>query len=448
VDAMNSMKLLAVFAMINGMILGGPAWATAPQSEARGTDMSVLTQTILADEDLTQVLERAKAILKGGLNAGSGYAEVWIRDLNTFIELALEVGDPAMIREALLVFFHFQGPDGNIIDGYVPASKASVDYKYIESKTRPQFKGHKNTVETDQETSLVQAVYKYVQKTGDDAILEEIVDGVSVSNRLARALNFLLDHRFDAEHGLIWGATTVDWGDVQPEHSWGVELDENSHMTLDVYDNAMFIIAIKNYLQLLSGDPAEAQKWGATREVLHRNVRTHLWDTTRHKFRPHIYLKASPFSPDFDEARIYYHGGTAIAIEAGLLTHGEIRLVLNDMINNKQFAGAGSIGLTIYPPYPKGFFKNKGMGPFSYQNGGDWTWFGGRMIQQLVLNGYIEEAYQELLPMVQRVIKNDGFFEWYTVTNEPKGSGTFRGSAGVLGRAIEMLQAWANPTQE
>jgi hypothetical protein len=243
---------------------------------------------------------------------------------------------------------------------------------------------------------------------------------------------------------LIWGATTVDWGDVQPEHSWGVELDENSHMTLDIYDNAMFIIAIKNYLKLVEGDPTEMDKWRATREVLHRNVRTHLWDTARHKFRPHIYLKTSPFSPDFDEARIYYHGGTAIAIEAGLLTHEEIRLVLNDMINNKQFAGAGSIGLTIYPPYPAGFFKNKGMGPFSYQNGGDWTWFGGRMIQQLVANGYIEQAYQELMPMVQRVIKNEGFFEWYTVTNEPKGSGTFRGSAGVLGRAIEMLQAWAS----
>jgi len=33
--------------------------------------------------------------------------------------------------------------------------------------------------------------------------------------------------------------------------------------------------------------------------------------------------------------------------------------------------------------------------------------------------------------------------EWYTVTNEPKGSGLFRGSAGVLGKAIQMFQEWA-----
>ena len=30
--------------------------------------------------------------------------------------------------------------------------------------------------------------------------------------------------------------------------------------------------------------------------------------------------------------------------------------------------------------------------------------------------------------------------EWYTVDNQPEGSGTFRGSAGVLFKAIEMLE--------
>lgn len=35
-----------------------------------------------------------------------------------------------------------------------------------------------------------------------------------------------------------------------------------------------------------------------------------------------------------------------------------------------------------FPPYPEGFFQNKGMYPYGYQNGGDWTWFGARMIQQ------------------------------------------------------------------
>jgi hypothetical protein len=108
------------------------------------------------------------------------------------------------------------------------------------------------------------------------------------------------------------------------------------------------------------------------------------------------------------------------------------------MIKNKQSAGAGTIGLTVYPPYPKGFFANPSMGPWSYQNGGDWTWFGGRMIQQLIHYGFIEEAWQEMIPMVERVKKNNGFYEWYSVDNKPRGSGQFRGSAGVLGKAIKV----------
>jgi hypothetical protein len=62
------------------------------------------------------------------------------------------------------------------------------------------------------------------------------------------------------------------------------------------------------------------------------------------------------------------------------------------------------------------------------------------MIQQLIQYGFVEEAYREMLPMVKRVKDNDGFFEWYTVDNKPKGSGTFRGSAGVLYTAIKMFE--------
>jgi hypothetical protein len=114
------------------------------------------------------------------------------------------------------------------------------------------------------------------------------------------------------------------------------------------------------------------------------------------------------------------------------------------MIDNVQQSGAPSIGLTLYPPYPEGVFKNPILTvPYTYQNGGDWTWFGGRTIQQLVANGFVEEAYREIQPMIDRALENGGFWEWYTRDNEPAGWGTFRGSAGALGRAIEMLQKWA-----
>jgi glycogen debranching enzyme len=336
-----------------------------------------------------------------------------------------------------------QGSDGNIIDGFTPAEligEDKTDFIYCELETR--YAGHKNTVETDQESSLVQAVSKYIKITGDKSILDEIIGGKPVSERLADAMDYLLEFRFNDEYGLITGATTADWGDVQPEHGWGVDLDDNTHPAIDIYDNAMFIIALDNLMEMI---PAYRDKYGTVRSNLVENTRKHLWDRVSRKFIPHIYLdRGSPFPPDFDENQIYYFGGTAVAIEAGLLTPDEVLASLVEMKRRVELAGAASIGLTLYPPYPEGFFENKIMNPeYSYQNGGDWTWFGGRMIQQLISYGFIKEAYEEVLPMVRRVRDNDGFYEWYSRNNEPRGSGTFRGEAGVLYKAITMFERWA-----
>lgn len=156
-----------------------------------------------------------------------------------------------------------------------------------------------------------------------------------------------------------------------------------------------------------------------------------MWDSQRQKFIPHIYLNGSPFPETFDENQVFYHGGTAVAILAGLLTKEEIAHANQRMLENVEKAHAQTIGLTMYPTYPTGSFQNVGMHPYGYQNGGDWTWFGARMIWGLTENGFIKEAYEELKPMLERVVKNNGFNEWYTPAGEPKGSGTFRGEAGV-----------------
>ncbi len=411
---------------------------------AESGDTRELASEILADQDLGRVLEKARHLLGTGLTAGSGYGEVWIRDLNTFIETALEARQsPKEIRAALLNFFRFQLPDGDIPDGYIPAERASVGYKYRRAESVPGLLAHKNTVETDQESSLVQAVRKFVKATGDRGLLAEEVDGKTVLARAELSLEYLLAQRSDPGTGLIWGATTADWGDVQPEHPWGVELDEQSHRACDIYDNAMFAIALKDLIELLGPNAAQREKWARVRRSLETSIRRHLWDEKREQFRPHLYLHGSPFPADFDELAIYYHGGTAVAIEAGLLSEGEIAQALARMRADVRAAHAASIGLTLYPAYPEGFFKNKGMGPYSYQNGGDWCWFGGRMIQQLVAHGLAREAYSELKPMAARVLKHGDFYEWWSLDNQPRGSAQYRGSAGVLGRAIEMLQDWA-----
>lgn len=421
------------------MLMGSVAFlsctTTNPQQQ--------LAETILNDTTLHQVDSMARSIISQGFNAGSGYSQIWARDMNTFIEVACEETNQTDIRNAILLFFALQQPNDEMIDGYVlkPDFTWYDNHPYY-ADAAPDHVGFKNTVETDQESSLIQIVGKYIRKTGDTSILREDVAGRTVLERMDDMIDYLMRERYSEQYGLLFGAMTADWGDVQPNDDFGCDMNELSSRAIDVYDNAMFLIAL-DYLQEMTDDASLLKKWKGIREQIAQHVRKHLWDAERKKFIPHLYIDPSPIPAGFDENQIHYHGGTAVAIEAGLLSKEEIAVVNAQMLENVRLSGMPSIGLTLYPTYPEGFFRGGMAKPYVYQNGGDWTWFGGRMIQQLVANGFVEEAYDEIRPMIDRVIKNQGFFEWYGMGGVPSGSGHFKGSAGVLAKAIEMMNDWA-----
>ena len=403
-----------------------------------------LAEKILSDTTMQKVDSMARNLMKKGFYAGSGYQMVWSRDLNTFIELSCEEYDVKIIRENLLMFFHFQQENGEMLDGYVPREAFTWgDPHTYESATAPGHIGFKNTVETDQETSLIQAISKYISKTGDKSILEEDVAGKTVYDRLVFAIDYLLNERYSEKYGLITGATTFDWGDVQVEGGTVVDIDSLTHWSIDIYDNAMLAIALSD-MEKMTKNPADKERWTKLHNQIISNSKKYLWDAEKMKFIPHIYIHGSPFPEDFDENAIHYHGGTAVAIEAGMLSKDEIAAVLAQMKENVKLSGAPSIGLTVYPPYPKEVLGRNVSAPYDYQNGGDWTWFGGRMIQQLIANGFVEEAYELAQPMFSRVVKNNDFYEWYKIDGTPAGSAEFKGSAGVLAKSIEMFKEWAN----
>ena len=403
----------------------------------------LLAETIRLDDSLETVDSMARAVIRKGFNAGSGYSQIWARDMNTFIEVACEESDTQNLRDAILLFFALQQPNGEMIDGYVLKSDFTWnDNTPYYSNAAPDHVGFKNTVETDQETSLIQIVGKYIRKTGDKTILQREVAERTVMQCMNDMVDYLMRERYNEKYGLLYGAMTADWGDVQPNDDFGCDMNELSNKSIDVYDNAMFLIAL-DFLQEMSTDANQTVKWKNLRDQIAANVRKHLWDTEHQKFIPHIYPEESPIPEGFDENQIHYHGGTAVAIEAGLLTKEEIVAVHAQMVENVRLSGMPSIGLTLYPTYPQGFFHGGMSKPYVYQNGGDWTWFGGRMVQQLIAYGLVEEAYADMRPMIDRVITNNGFYEWYGQGGVPSGSGQFKGSAGVLAKAIEMLHEWA-----
>ncbi|MGF7076088.1 GH36-type glycosyl hydrolase domain-containing protein [Mucilaginibacter sp. 3215] len=408
---------------------------------AQQSSNKALAGKILADIRLDTVQVKALKLLSG-FSAGTSYSEVWIRDFNTFINGSLKVHPKEEVKTKLLMFFRIQGQGGDIVDGVVDSAKASVGYKYRYSSLLPGWAAHKNTVETDQESSLIQAVKKYIDFTGDQSILNECIGGKTILQRMEEALTYLHKDRWSEKYGLITGATTIDWGDVQSENGGGVAINDKTKWALDIYDNAMFVKAVQDFLAMAPRGYKAQTDWKAVASKVTANVRKYLWDAAAQKYIPHIYLNGSPFSSDFNEKKILYTGGSICAIIAGFNTPAEVLEINKQMLAAAAKEKHATIGITVYPPYPEKQYPN--MKPYNYQNGGDWTWFGGRMIAPLIIYGRPQEAYAELSPMLDRMLANKGFFEWYDVqSGAPKGSGDFRGEAGVLYDAITALRQWA-----
>ncbi len=305
-----------------------------------------------------------------------------------------------------MIFLRLQQPNGELVDGYVLNEDFTWgDPQVFRTPFDSRHVGFKNTVETDQETSWIQALCKYVDKTGDTAVFTDTVAGKSVNAHIDDMLAYLLRERFNSDYSLLYGAFTADWGDVQPDSTNVVDFTENSTRTIDAYDNAMLVIALDRLAHSNPSMPG-IEKYTALRDSVAARTRRYLWDADRQKIVPHIHIDPSPLPADFDESAMHYHGGTAIAIEAGLLKPDEIAAVNRQMLENVRLSGMPSIGRTLYPTYPAGFFTGGMSQPYVYQN--------------------------------------VGFYEWYGQGGVPGASGKFKGTAGVLSTDIKMLRTWAN----
>ncbi|MFT7289329.1 MAG: hypothetical protein ACI87W_003459 [Halieaceae bacterium] len=433
-------------ALVTGFVTVGLFLALRPSSPPQsspGADQLALATRLISDPLLDDAQARYREVLKQGFSAGGHYTSVWIRDFNTFLVAASRLhGEHHAIRESLLTFLDFQFEDGHIVDGYVSSESALPDIRYITSAAQPELIAFTNTVESDQESSLVQAFAKYIQVTGDHSVLAEVRKGETVLTRLEAALSYLVDRRSDSKTGLLWGGTTADWGDVQPETSPGTILDENSHHAIDIYDNAMFILAMKGFLTLLPDDDDRRAQWERRLRTHEQRTKDLLWDDTLQKFRPHLYLEASPFAETIDESPIHFHGGTAVAAQAGLLDSAELDSTFEHLRSGIKRVGAETVGLTLSPAYPDGVFLNPIMGEHQYQNGGEWDWFGCRWVRALAMGGKITRAYESLRPILLRQLDR-GLYEWFTIHGEARGAAPFKGSAGVCNEAIEDLRTWA-----
>lgn len=356
-----------------------------------------------------------------GFAAGTHYPQIWLRDANTIIPVSRYFYDKAYLTSWLEEHLVFQKEDGSLED-------------WIDSRGESD----KNTTETDQESSAVQAAFQVYEMLGPEW-LEKTISGEKIINRLEQALLYVLRERWNEEHGLVTGAHTADWGDVDmvDGDQQAIYVDERTHWTADIYDQSMFYQACMNLAEMMDavGEAKRASFWREKARLIKDNTDKFLWQEEKGFYRVHIHL--DDLTHTFDEDNMFAMGGNTQAIISGLADEEKSRRIIQEALKRQEEFQVSTISGTLLPPYPKDFFKHPLLDdPYEYQNGAQWDWFGGRLIYVMFEKGFSELAKEKLLEIISKNVKNRGFFEWDNKEGVGMGSDFYAGSAGSMGKAL------------
>lgn len=356
-----------------------------------------------------------------GFSAGKDYPQIWLRDAATIIPVSRYFYDEAYLCSWLEEHLAFQRQDGSLADWIDPEGHSD-----------------KNTTETDQEASAVLAARKVFELLGP-RWLEKPISRKKIIQRLELALHFLLDKKMEARYGLLKGAHTADWGDVDivDSNQKAVDTDTNTHWTVDIYDQSMFYEACRSLAEMFEAldQSGKASFWREKADTLRYNTDRWLWQEEKGFYRIHLHLDS--LHHDFNEEDIFAMGGNTQAILSGLAGEEKSRRIIEEALRRQKTYGLSTISGTLLPPYPRHTFKHPMLDdPFEYQNGGQWDWFGGRLICAMFEKGYSHPALEKLLEIVHKNLANRSFYEWDTKEGIGRGNGFFCGSAGSVGRAI------------
>lgn len=356
-----------------------------------------------------------------GFSAGTSYPQIWLRDANTIIPASRYFYDGIDLRSWLEEHLAFQKQNGSLED-------------WINSREESD----KNTSETDQETSAVQAAFQIFEILGP-SWLEKKIDKKTIIDRLEKSLQFVLSARQNKKYGLLTGAHTADWGDVDmvDDNQQAIYVDERTHWTADIYDQSMFALACQNLAQMFDamGQKKKSSDWLQKSEWIKKNANKWLWQKGRGFYRIHIHLDS--MQHEFDEDNIFAMGGNTSAMLAGLADKDKCSSIIKVAIARQKSFQMSTISGTLLPPYPKNTFKHPQVDdPYEYQNGGQWDWFGGKLIYSMFEHGFSSLAKEKLIEILKKNLANRGFFEWDNREGAGRGSDLFCGSAGSLGKAI------------
>jgi hypothetical protein len=376
-----------------------------------------------------------------GFRPGKVYPEMYVRDIAWGMETAQYYYADEYLREPIEAYLRRQ---------YTAAAR-SLDSDFgvqagagaIGGIITPEGRSNKQTITTDEETSLIHAAYLYYNMTYDTGWLQQPINGVPIIERLNMAADWLYLYRLDPQLQLLWRGHTTDWGDVKFEKGPGYT-DYNpaqDHLTASIYDQALAYMALVELATMNAAvnNTARTDQWQVRAEALREQTNAHLWQVNQGFYLTHAHV--TPLQHNFDESAMVSISN-ALAAYAGLTNPQQNAAIFTALESARTAAGVKKPGLSLYPYYPNQwpnlFFDYLGMGYGHYQNGGVWDWWGGVQIKAEFLNGFSEAGRTHLLQVAQDWQKHPGnIIEWQSSTGSThEGSHYYSAAAGTMGSAI------------
>jgi len=385
-----------------------------------------------------------------GFGAGDVYPQIWLRDSATILPLSRYRYPFEYLATWLEEHLVHQAEDGQLFDWIASGSAAAFEpyaprVREVYSSTSTDGKtliicADKNSIEADQETSAVIAAHQVFEVTGDREWLQKPLQGVSLIGRLDHSLRYLLAHRLDSELELIVSGFSADWGDVSPIYpdQRAIYLDSETPRVVGLYTNAQFFRAARDLSELYGAlqNVALQDFWEARAHTIRARMNQHLWQLDRGFYLVHRVVTPQLARGWQDDSDIFAMGGNALAALYGIASDDQARRIFEVASARQEELGVTTISGSLAPPYADGFFAHALLTrEYSYQNGGQWDWFGGRLVLAAFERGEADLAYRKLAEIARKIVENDGLHEWHTRDGKGRGSGNYAGSAGALGDA-------------
>jgi hypothetical protein len=379
-----------------------------------------------------------------GIGAGEIYPQVWLRDSATVIPASRYADDLDALASWLEEHLAHQKADGQLWD-WIAAGEPEV-FRVNAPRAQVVFRqagtvlsADKNTSITDQESSAVDAAAQLYVLGGRRDWLAKDVAGRRLLDRLEAALEFVW--RDKRQDGLVVAALTADWGDVSPAYpdQRVIYLDDATPRVASLYASVLFVRGARGLAGLFeaASEPGRAATWTGRADATRDAIARGLWQEDRGFFRFQRTLPGPPAPPALDTSGMFALGGNALAALYGIADDAQAARIFAEVEARRRRYALSTVAGVLLPPFPRGFFPHPIQSEeWTYQNGGLWDWWAGRLLLAEFLRGDAADAQRQLREIAARVARTGGLFEWSSRKEKGQGSAHYAGSAGALAGAV------------